>query len=174
MKKVNMKKMVLRVGVVALVLLVLLGVGEAKSNSFCTFKANEQMSGSWEPAHIGTPGRSTDGNIWVNEVVSGNIEWCKPLAYALMPLLPLLVLSLITYKMRDEVFRAWWNFARWWVPVIIVLTFLLNNASGTGGGYLGMGQDFIFLIQGILYTILILGSLWKIIRTHLQLKKAGN
>ena len=109
-------------------------------------------------------------------------SWCRVhdddlmgrVLFVLMPLLPLFLFSLISYKMRDEVFQAWWNFARWWVPVIIVSTFLLDNASGTGGGYLGMGQDFIFLIQGILYTILILGSLWKITRTHLRLNQAGN
>lgn len=82
-----------------------------------------------------------------------------------------IIFSLITYKMRDEVFRAWWNFARWWVPVIIVTTIMLNNASGTGGGYIGMGKDFTFLILGILYAVLVIVSLVKIVRAYTHSKK---
>jgi general stress protein CsbA len=82
------------------------------------------------------------------------------------PILFLFLFSLITYKMRDEVFRAWWNFARWWVPVIMVVTLLLNNASGTGGGYIGMGQDFTSLVLGILYATLVIVSLVKIVRAY--------
>jgi hypothetical protein len=81
---------------------------------------------------------------------------------------PLFVLSLITYKMKDEVFRAWWNFARWWVPVIIAATFLLNNASG--GGTLGMDKDFTAFILIILYSVLIVTSLVKIARAYLKTK----
>lgn len=85
---------------------------------------------------------------------------------------PLLFLSLITYKMRDEVFRAWWGFARWWVPVIIVVTFLLNSANSGGG--LGIGgaisSAFDILIIGILYAVLIITSLVKIVRAYLKTK----
>ncbi len=90
------------------------------------------------------------------------------LAFILLPSSFLFFLSLITYKMRDEVFRAWWNFARWWVPVIIAVTLLLTNASG--GGTLGMNQDFTVFILGILYAILVLTSLVRIVRTYLKAK----
>ena len=57
----------------------------------------------------------------------------EPLSFALF-LAPLLfLLSLITYRMKDEVFRAWWRFARWWVPVIIAVTLFVQNAGGGGG-----------------------------------------
>lgn len=81
---------------------------------------------------------------------------------------PLFLLSLITYKMRDEVFRAWWGFARWFVPVIIAVTLFLENAGG--GGTLGMNKDFIVFILVILYTILILVSLVKIVRAYQKTK----
>jgi hypothetical protein len=81
--------------------------------------------------------------------------------------LPFFFLSLITYRMKDEVFRAWWRFARWWVPVIIATTLFLENAGGGGG--LGIGSAvqgaFIFLVLAILYAILIITSLVKIVRT---------
>lgn len=82
--------------------------------------------------------------------------------------LPLLLLSLITYKMQEEVFRAWWGFARWWVPVIIVVSLLLENAGG--GGTLGMNKDFTVLILGVFYVILIITSLAKIVRAYLKTK----
>jgi hypothetical protein len=46
-------------------------------------------------------------------------------------LLPLFLLSLITYKMSDEVYRAWFRFVRWWVPATIVLV-LLSPSYGHG------------------------------------------
>lgn len=84
----------------------------------------------------------------------------------LVPFILIFLLSLLTYKMPDEIFRAWWNFARWWVPVIIVVTLLLNNMSGTGGGYIGMGQNFINFIIGSLYAILIIVPLVNIVRAY--------
>lgn len=95
------------------------------------------------------------------------------LAYAFLPLPFVYILSLITYFMREEIFYAWWNFARWWVPVIIVTTLLLNNAKG-GGGYLGMGQDFTMFILGILYTVLVVVSLFKIMWGYARMKDRVN
>lgn len=78
---------------------------------------------------------------------------------------PLFLLSLLTYRMRDQVFRAWWNFARWWVPVIVVVTLLLNN-KGSGGGYLGMDTMFDGLVYSILYGVLIVTSIVKIVHAY--------
>lgn len=89
-----------------------------------------------------------------------------PIAYLFFSFPFLFLFSLITYKMRDEAFRAWWNFARWWVPVIIVATLFLNNIGGSGGGYIGMGQDFTMFILGTLYTVLVVVSLVKIVRAY--------
>jgi hypothetical protein len=67
--------------------------------------------------------------------------------------------------MREEIFRAWWNFARWWVPVIIVVTLLLNN-KGSGGGNLGMDTAFDGLIYAIFYGVLVVVSIAKIVRAY--------
>lgn len=86
--------------------------------------------------------------------------------------LSLIFLSLITYKMKDEVFQAWWRFARWWVPVIIAVTLFLQNAGGGGG--LGIGGAvsgaFDALVLGILYAIFIITSLVKIMNAYLKTK----
>jgi len=82
------------------------------------------------------------------------------------------LLSLITYKMKEEVFRSWWNFARWWTPTIVIITFLLENAGNQGG--LGIGGAisgaFDIFVLSILYIIFILTSLVKITGTYLRTK----
>lgn len=42
----------------------------------------------------------------------------------LLPVIPLFLLSLITYKMRDEVYRAWLRFTLVWVPLSMLAIFL--------------------------------------------------
>lgn len=37
---------------------------------------------------------------------------------------PLLILSIITYKLHDGIFFSWINFAKWWVPLTIILSVL--------------------------------------------------
>lgn len=90
--------------------------------------------------------------------------------FVLIYSIPILFLfSLITYKMCDLVFHAWWNFARWWVPLIIVVTLLLNNASdgggGMGGGGLASGM-LDFAVLWTLYIIFVVVSLISIVRAY--------
>ena len=50
------------------------------------------------------------------------------------PLAPAFLFSLITYKMREEVFHSWLRFAYVWVPVSIFLVLVTPN--GQSGGYM--------------------------------------
>ena len=118
--------------------------------------------------------------LWVVAATCNGGNWCNiqedgllvSILYFLFPLLPIFLLSFITYKMRDEVFRAWWGFARWWVPIIILITLFLQNAGGGGGlGISGaVSGAFDALVLGILYTILVITSLFRIIRAYSQSK----
>jgi hypothetical protein len=47
-----------------------------------------------------------------------------------LPIFAILVFSLITYKMRDEVFRLWLRFVYWWIPFSMFLTLITPNANG--------------------------------------------
>lgn len=81
--------------------------------------------------------------------------------------------SLITYKMQEEVFQAWWRFARWFVPIIIIVTYLLNT-SHEQSGFGGVAQGaFDFLILIVLYIIFIITSLVRIILAYRRVKN-GN
>lgn len=43
---------------------------------------------------------------------------------------PLLLLSLVTYKMRVEVFASWVKFSQWWVPLTFIAILLTPRSSG--------------------------------------------
>ena len=51
------------------------------------------------------------------------------LAEALLPVFPLFLFSLITYKMREEVYQAWFRFVRWWIPLSVLLIFIAPEYS---------------------------------------------
>jgi len=99
-------------------------------------------------------------------------SWCRvhdddffgQIFFLFLPLLPVFLFSLITYKMRDEVFQAWWRFARFFVPVIMLVTFLINSRSRSGGmGISGaIAGSFDMFIIGLFYAIFIITSLVKI------------
>jgi len=83
-------------------------------------------------------------------------------------LIPIFIFSLITYKMRQEVFQSWWRFVRWFAPVIILVTFLINSQRQSGGmGISGaIRSSFNLFIIGIFYAIFIVTSTIKIILTY--------
>lgn len=47
----------------------------------------------------------------------------------LLPIIPLFLFSIITYKMRDEVYRAWTRFSYVWIPLSMVAIFLAPEYS---------------------------------------------
>ncbi len=115
----------------------------------------------------------------VNSYTFGDYEGCFDKFPELMSLifvnffLLLFFPVLLTYKMRDEVFQAWWRFARWFVPVIVIVTFL-QNGMHQQSGFGGVAQGaFDFLVLVILYTVFIAFSLAKIIGTSIKLRKTS-
>ena len=101
-------------------------------------------------------------------------SWCMvredkfpgSLLLILFPLFPTLLFSLITYKMPDEVFRGWIKFARWAVPVMIVVTYLNNSDQSSNI----MSGTFDALLYVLLYGTFILVSLILIITKYLKLR----
>ena len=85
---------------------------------------------------------------------------------------PIFLFSLITYRMKEEIFRAWWNFARWMVPIIILATIIIQFMP-RNGGFFNMDSLIYLFVLAPLYAILILVSLWRIFRTYRKLKKVS-
>lgn len=77
---------------------------------------------------------------------------------------PFIFLTLITYRMKEEVVRSWWGIASVFVPLIMITTFLLyrnGESGGVGMGGIG-GGIFEVAILFILYAIFIIASLVRI------------
>jgi hypothetical protein len=80
--------------------------------------------------------------------------------------LPLLIFSLITYKMREEVFRSWLHFAYWWIPLSIVLTLLTPDGSGSWG-IPTIDSEFVAIVFASLFTLIsLLIIVWRYFRTR--------
>ena len=84
---------------------------------------------------------------------------CQDRFEVLFPVLlmffPTFVFSLITYKMREEVFRAWLRFAYWWIPVSLVFIYLAGGWSGGGFGIPAvLDQEFVAIILASLFAII--------------------
>jgi hypothetical protein len=67
-------------------------------------------------------------NKIINSVNDGLRFW-NFVSYTIF-VFPLLLLSLLTYKMHDEIFVAWMSFAKWWVPLSLVVTIFIPSSSG--------------------------------------------
>jgi hypothetical protein len=79
------------------------------------------------------------------------------------------IFSLVIFWMKEEVFKAWYKVASWFVPVIILTTIYLNATSSTGG-FFNMDKEINFLILLILYSIFVITSIWKIVTTYRKTK----
>ncbi|MHB8710383.1 MAG: hypothetical protein ACYC6X_02425 [Minisyncoccota bacterium] len=74
--------------------------------------------------------------------------------------LSLFLFSLITYKMRDEVFRAWLHFAYWWVPLTIFLTLITPNGHGGWGIPSLIDPGFVAFVFSTLFALISLGIIF--------------
>ncbi|MCK9344996.1 MAG: hypothetical protein M0P64_02630 [Candidatus Pacebacteria bacterium] len=110
---------------------------------------------------------------------SSGVEYCtkrisdyfpEPLVLSILALsLSLLPFSLLTYWTKEEVFRAWWNPAiRFWIPAIVIVT-IFTAWMDSGSGAMGV-VDFSpgLPILVLLYSLFVITSLVKIIRTYLR------
>jgi hypothetical protein len=84
-----------------------------------------------------------------------------------MAFLPLAVsfffFSLLTLRLPDTVFREWWTFARWWIPVLLLTSFLVDwSISSRLGGFMDASLE-LFLIW-IAYGIFVVVSLFRIVK----------
>ena len=77
-----------------------------------------------------------------------------------------LLFSLITYKMREEVFRAWVRFATWWIPLQIVLTLLTPESSG--GLFISLvDKQLVAILLSFLFVLISLVLIvWKWLSTR--------
>jgi len=80
--------------------------------------------------------------------------------------LPIFFLSLLTYRMKEEVFHAWWNFARWWVPIMVIAVLLALDRSDSFLPPLFSKVNVGLLFGGVFIVV----SLAKIVRAYARTK----
>ncbi len=81
----------------------------------------------------------------------------------LLPIIPLFFLSLITYKMREEVYRAWLRFAYAWVPLSLLLIYLAPEYTSDWmypvvKGTVAFAPSILFVILSL---FIVLWTWWK-------------
>ena len=81
----------------------------------------------------------------------------------LFPTFPLFLFSLITYKMRDEVYRTWVRFSYVWISLSMILIFFSPEyASSFGITLYPITKGSIAFISSFLFIIISLALiLWK-------------
>jgi hypothetical protein len=89
---------------------------------------------------------------------------CTEILYAAMivlfPIIPLFIFSLITYKMREEIFEIWWKFARIWIPVSMLA--ILIAPSYTHNWILPIVKGTVAFASVVLFVIISLALIiWQ-------------
>ena len=101
----------------------------------------------------------------------GYIDTINFLTLLSLPLLLLFPFSLITYKMRNEVFEYWRNFSLWYLPALVIFVLILTS-SGHGAGFAGVVSGWfngvVILALAIIYGVI---SICLIIKKRADLKK---
>lgn len=82
--------------------------------------------------------------------------------------LPLFLFSLITYKMRDEVSRAWMYFAVVWVPLSIIAAAVTPDSPGGGfGPQISIGKGDTAIVMSLLFVVIsLIVIVWKYFATR--------
>ena len=80
----------------------------------------------------------------------------------------ILLFSLITYRMKEEVFQSWFKFAVWYVPAMAIGYLLYpgggNNSLGVVSG--AYGDMFDMLIYIIAVSIFVIVSIVRILKAR--------
>ena len=88
----------------------------------------------------------------------GIMNWMVIVSPYLDIFIPLFLFSLITYKMREEVYQAWFRFVRWWIPLSVLLIFIAPEYSHDWlypieKGSVALLTSAIFLIVSLLIIV---------------------
>lgn len=120
---------------------------------------------------IGFCGQSNNGGYvcegqWLN-ILEGLVGADFDQSLFFFPLV-LLVISTILFFLREEVFRAWWKFARIYLPIALVL--ILISSPDAGGGFamdVGSGYDregMVWFTSGLFFVISVILIAYKALK----------
>lgn len=100
-----------------------------------------------------------------------SINFLTPIFMLAITVLPL---SILTYKMHDEVFEYWTRFAVWGVPAVIIAHILMYVVFYRNGSPDVFEKIVVVPLFILIYGSFALISLWRIITKWRELKKREN
>lgn len=101
-------------------------------------------------------------------VIGHAIKYCEYIALSLLPLVAMLPISLLSFYLKEELFRVWIRFAKWWVPFFI---FMILVAPVETGGWISLPiKGSIALVSSVLFIFI---SLILIAYKSFALRKKG-
>jgi hypothetical protein len=74
-----------------------------------------------------------------------------------LPIFPLFFFSLVTYWMREEVYQAWFRFARWWIPLSMFCILLTPTDYGGSGIGMSLGKPDVAFLSSTVFIIVSIG-----------------
>ena len=92
-------------------------------------------------------------------------ETFDPIAELIFIFIPFFIFSLITYKMREEVFKSWLKFSYWWILLSIFFILITPEYSNS---LIPVERDSVSLFLSLLFLII---SSILIVYKHFSSKK---
>jgi len=87
--------------------------------------------------------------LFVTSLDWGCVDTLWNTGILLIPVFPVALFSLVTYKMREEIFTAWINFAKWWIPLTIFFTLI---APASDGSFLPVTKGGVAFVMTAVFT----------------------
>jgi hypothetical protein len=85
-------------------------------------------------------------------------------------ILPMFIFSLITYFLREEVFRAWFRFTYWWIPLSFII--VLFSSSRQPANIVGISDQAIFGVLTLGLYVLV--SLSIVVLKYFTPRRSGH
>jgi hypothetical protein len=94
------------------------------------------------------------GDIWIATII----------------IIPVAIFSLLTYFLREEVFRAWFRFTYWWIPLSFII--VLFSSSRQPANIVGISDQAIFGVLTLGLYVLV--SLSIVVLKYFTPRRSGH
>jgi len=91
-------------------------------------------------------------NGWNNNY--GTTHYCVNIFWIIAPIFFAFPFSLITYFLREEIFRSWIRFTYIWVPVSMFLVLIIPGGAGNGAFPSLIDKESVSILMSGLYFII--------------------
>ena len=105
------------------------------------------------------------GTVFICSGESGCVTTIATMGVIFLPALPLAVISILVYFLRDEIFQSWIRFTLWWIPLSMLFTLVFQDQHGQ---LISSTKQMVSFFMAVLFTAI---SLTLIIYKSRQLRQ---